>query len=119
MSSAPNTKINTLTELLGALQRGAFHDKATRQINDLLATMADAQADQGAAQKGVVTITLAFNLKEFVTVTPSITVKEPKEPTSNSVFWLSADNKLSRQDPKQTEMELERRREERQIGGVA
>ena len=114
-----NTKINTLTELLGALQRGGFHDKATREINDLLATMAQAQCDTGAAQKGVINISLTFNLKEFVTVTPSLKVTAPKEPTQDSVFFLSADNKLSRQDPRQSQLELDERRAERQIGGVA
>ena len=91
-----------LTQILNELERGHFVDDLTEEHEDVLAKV------KHTGKQGVLTINLKYKWvnEEQITIQPEITAKPPKLPRAESLFYVTGDNDLMRNDPRQREMEL-------------
>jgi hypothetical protein len=96
-------QVRPFAELLTVLDHGAAHAEASRQLHDLVAAV----RDQG--KKGTMTIALQVaplkGSTSQVVVAAQVTSKPPKSEPAAAVFFLDDDGNLSRNDPRQLEMD--------------
>lgn len=99
--------IRAFNQFLGSLNYGSTHEELTKQMNELIAEMAQTRVDQGGGVvKGEITLKLAFKLDDHMEVTPAIVVKNPKNIEGKAVFFVTPDNQLSRTDPRQMQLDI-------------
>ena len=85
---------------------GALHGESSAQLSKLLTEMKRVAQSAGKA-KGVLTLTLGFELEDgVVEVTGDVKIKEPKLPTGRAVFWLDESNHLVQQNPRQINLPI-------------
>lgn len=99
--------IRAFSQFLGSLNYGATHEEMTKQMNTLIAEMSTTRCDQGGGVvKGELTLKLTFKLDDIMEVTPEIKVKNPKNVEGKAVFFITADNQLSKTDPRQMQLDI-------------
>lgn len=98
-------------DLLRDHRRGATHDELTEKLRELVAAV----TEQNKA--GTLTITIgmkpAGKASGAFDVSFDAKVKLPKQDPGSSIFFVTPDNNLVREDPRQAVMEL------REIGPTA
>ena len=101
-----NGTIHQFSRFLETLQGGVFARKLDDQLVDAVAAM-NQQVMEGAKKgKAVITVQINFELDEgMVTAVPKLTVKTPEIREQRSVFWTTPENKLSRFNTQQTDIE--------------
>lgn len=105
--------INTLVEMRG----GAVASECNKKFSELIAAVLEV-----AGQKGG-TFTLAIDVKPSkfgmggvvleVSLDADMKIKKPELPIGQSLFFVTQEGTLTKDDPKQTEMALFRHTEER------
>jgi len=99
--------IRAFSQFLGSLNYGATHEELTKQMNTLIAEMATTRCDKGGGVvKGELALKLMFKLDEHMEVTPEIKIKNPKNIEGKAVFFLTADNQLSKTDQRQMQLDI-------------
>lgn len=95
-----------LADILGQIRGGA----ALAEAGTALQECVQATRDTGKASKLTFTITVEPDKTDetVVTLQPDLTVKLPKRPRAKGIFFVDAHGRLSREDPRQTELDLER-----------
>lgn len=112
MSSQPD--INNATLLLNSIEGGAFHDDLSKAIRGVVGDLSDHRASHGGKANGEITIKLKFSLDEgMMEIRPDFTVKVPKVSRGRAIYFVTPENNLSRQDPKQIPMDLDIARDKR------
>lgn len=101
-------------DTLRDLGQGVTHDELSEKLQELVSAIAE------TGKGGMLTLNIAIkptdNKSGAVVVAAEVKTKLPKLPAPASVFFISPDNNLQRQDPRQTAMEL---REIKTSGSVA
>lgn len=95
-----------LADILGQIRGGAVLHDAGKALQECV----QAVRDTGKPA------TLTFKIKvepdktdeTVVTLQPDIDVKLPRKPRAKGIFYMDAQGRLTKEDPRQTEMELER-----------
>lgn len=106
MNEENETMPRSFAVFLTQCREGALHSEASAQLAKLLTEMKRVAQSAGKA-KGVLTMTLAFELEDgVVEVTGDVKTKEPKLPTGRAVFWLDESNHLVTENPRQTKLPI-------------
>lgn len=94
---------------LGEHRNGVLHDELSDALQELVAAV----ATEGKGGKLTITISVkpANAGNGALTVTDEIKLAPPKETKSGSIFFVSPENNLIREDPRQTRLDL------RQVSG--
>lgn len=101
-----NTK--SFAVVLSSLDGGAFNDKLSRDVQNLIADMSDHAQISGGNARGKVAVTLDVKMeKGIIQITAESKITAPKEPKSVSIFWADKDNNLTEENPKQRRFEFE------------
>ncbi|HUN01075.1 MAG TPA: hypothetical protein PLI96_11410 [Halothiobacillus sp.] len=89
---------------LGEHRGGVLHDEISDALQEVVASV----ANEGKAGKLTLTITVKpANAGEgALAVTDDIKLTLPKETKSGSIFFVSPENNLIREDPRQRSLEL-------------
>lgn len=112
-------QINTISLLLSGLENGAFHDDVSKALRNMVGDLSDHRASHGGKPAGELTITLKFKLDDNVMdIMPEYKVKTPKVSRGRSIYFITPDNNLSREDPRQGRLELDEAREKRYSGSA-
>lgn len=98
-----------LADILGQIRGGAVLHDAGKALQECV----QAVRDTGKPA------TLTFKIKvepdktdeTVVTLQPDIDVKLPRKPRAKGIFYMDAAGRLTKEDPRQVEMELERKAE--------
>lgn len=108
--------INNITLLLSGLENGAFHDDVSKALRGIIGDLTDHKLSHGGKPVGELTINLKFKLDENVMdIIPDYKVKVPKVSRGRSIYFVTPENGLSRQDPRQRTLELDEAREKRHV----
>lgn len=109
---APNNL--TFLELLQSHRRGEILARA----DELLEELVEAVAETG--EKGELTIKLPFKVNKAgqIEITPEIAIKKPRPSMATGIYFASDDNRLTRRDPRQMDIEdeIENRRQAARAG---
>jgi hypothetical protein len=87
------------------IRDGEFNGEVSREMHGLLVDLAEHAKRHGKA-KGKMSLTLQFAIDAsgVVAVAVDTKVAPPKPERGIGIFWLTEDNNLSVQNPKQTKM---------------
>lgn len=97
----PNFSHRDFVTVFADLDDGAVADNATECLIDLV------NAVREANRKGSITITISAEPEgRQVTLDAKVTVKMPSKETNATVFYATDDGQLTRNDPKQTALDL-------------
>ena len=91
-------------DILRDLGQGVTHDELSEKLQELVAAVAE--TGKGGALSLAITIKPTDSKSGAVVVAAEVKTKLPKLPAPSSVFFISPENNLVRQDPRQTTMEL-------------
>ncbi len=117
MSAQPS--INNIGLLMAGLENGAFHDDVSKALRGIIGDLTDHKASHGGKPTGELTIKLKFKLDDNVMdIMPEYQVKVPKVSRGRSIYFVTPENGLSRQDPRQRTLELDDAREKRYSGST-
>lgn len=115
MSETPSLK--TINQVLASVEAGSFHDDLTKAMNQMIGDLADHAHSHGGNPSGEITIKLKFNLDgKIMEIKPDFSVKTPKVSRDRSIFFITPENNLSRQDPSQMKFDLDEARERKMSG---
>jgi hypothetical protein len=95
--------VRPFNDLLREHRNGMTHDELSDALNELVAAVAD--------EKRGGTLTFTVSVKPYgkdgaLEVSAETKVKLPKKTPGSSIFYVSPENNLLREDPRQTKMEL-------------
>lgn len=97
--------LRSFAHWFGTVDGGVLNAKLSKELENLIAAMADHQQSFGGNPGGNITISLGFKLDgNMVDVSSSVTVKEPKEKSGRSVYFVTPENKLTQSDPRQSKL---------------
>jgi len=103
-----NHSINFL-EFLQTFRRGELLRLGDKQMTEVVAAMAETGGD------GEITLKLPLKLNKAgqIECTPKVTSKVPQRPVGTGIYFIDDEQRLSRRDPNQMDIEdeIERRRE--------
>ena len=107
MSKEGDGNIRSFGALIQNLEDGQLLNDLGDKLLELNGKLAKQSAIVGKA-KGELTlnIKLAADQGGAVQVDAEITMKEPKSPRARSVLWLTKDNRLANENPRQTKLPL-------------
>jgi hypothetical protein len=109
--------INNISLLLIALENGAFHDDISKALKGMIEDLADHKLSHGGKPAGELNISLKFKLDENVMdIVPDFKVKVPKMSRGRSIYFVTPEHGLSRQDPRQMSFELDEARAQKYSG---
>lgn len=100
----------TITEVLGLIRGGAALNDAGSKLAEVVLAV------KATGKKGSITLKIEIEPDKqddtVVTFQPSVDVKIPRKPYAKGIFYVDERNgNVSREDPKQIEMELEKQQE--------
>lgn len=106
-----------LTEILSQIRGGAALEEAGRDLQELV----QAVRDTGKPGKLTFSITVEPDKTDetVVTLQPDVTLKIPKRAKAKGMFYMDSHGRLTREDPRQIELELERKAKLEEAGAVA
>lgn len=92
--------------LLGVLDTGQTRLQFTDELQETLAAMQECNGDRPKSKaKGSVTLKLNITLENgMVQIEADVSSKRPKPANGSTLYWLTEDNELSTEHPKQTDM---------------
>lgn len=94
------SKSLTITEVLMNLREGGSVEELASEIRNAVS----ATRDTGKKSKVVLTIEIAANGRDAVTITDTVKATLPKPDAVSTMFYATDDNGLSRRDPRQPEL---------------
>lgn len=101
-------KAKSFAVVLASLDGGAFNDKLSRDVQNLIADMSNHAQISGGNAKGKVAINLDLKMeKGIISITSDSKITAPKEAKSTSIFWADKDNNLTEENPKQRRFEFD------------
>lgn len=108
----------SLVDILGQIRGGAALNDASRELAELI------RAVKEVGKKGKLTLTIEVEPDKtdatVVTFQPEVTVKTPKRAYAKGIFYIDErTGSVSREDPRQMEMELERQSKLAEAGATA
>lgn len=83
-------------------RNGLTHDELTDNLNDLVASV----AETGKGGKITITFNVKPNGEGAVMVLDEVKTTKPKPTKGGSLFFITPENNLVRQDPRQAELSL-------------
>lgn len=90
-------------DLLREHRSGLTHDELSQSLNDLVTAV----VEEGKGGKLTFTVSIKpYGKDGALEVSADIAVKPPKRSPGTSIFYVTPENNLARQDPRQTAMEL-------------
>lgn len=101
-----NGPIRTFGNFLALVEDGRLADELTSELEDLVAELQDA-AGGNTLSKGKISIALdlKFDPKSgMFEVAGDFKIVKPKAPRGRSIFWATAENLLTRFNPRQQDM---------------
>jgi hypothetical protein len=102
---ANQTALQTFDQFVAAQENGDLNHDLSEMLRETVATLNNFVQDHGGKPKASITIKLGFLLDGgIVHCEAEIDNKLPKAPRNGSIYFSTADNKLSRRDPRQHEM---------------
>lgn len=109
--------INSFHSLMLRLEGGALNDELTKLVHKCVQEVSDACLDRGGVHKASLKLSLEFKMDQkdkVVEIQASVDEKMPKTPRGRAgMFYVTADGKLSRENPRQMSFdELEQRRQD-------
>lgn len=106
-----------LMEILQQIRGGSALEEAGRDLQELV----QAVRETGKAGKLIFSITVEPDKADetVVTLQPDITLKIPKRAKAKGMFYMDSHGRLTREDPRQIELELERKQKLEDAGAVA
>ena len=109
--------MQSFIDILSQIRGGAALSDAARDLQELV----QAVRDTGKSGKLSFSITVEPDKADegVVTLLPDITLKLPKKPRAKGIFYMDKNGNLTREDPRQIEMKLERQAELEAQGAVA
>ena len=98
--------MEAITNILGQIGRGQLNDLATEKLQELVEAISDPElpADKAA---GTITIELSLSLERdtgAVRITPKLTLKKPNMPLDRSLFFVTPEGNLVRENPRQRKL---------------
>lgn len=105
---ADTAPIRDFASFLRVVEDGRLADDLTGELQDLIAEMQDSAGGQ-TMTKGKITISLdlKFDPKSgMFEVAGDYKLAKPKAPRGRSIFWSTAENLLTRFNPRQSDMFL-------------
>lgn len=110
MHNAPvavENEIGNASQLLALHEMGDVNHEATELYREVIARLNQHVADHGGKPSGELNIKFKFKLDSgMMEITADVTAKMPKRQRMKNVYFCTANNKLSRRDPRQLEMPL-------------
>lgn len=98
----------TITDVMGQIRGGFALAEAGKKLVEVVAAV------RATNKPGEVTFTIKVKPDKtddrVVLMSPSVKAKVPEKGFSDGIFFVGPDNRLSKEDPAQTEMQLERQR---------
>lgn len=90
-------------DLLREHRNGMTHDELSDALNELVTAVTE--------EKRAGSLTFTVSIKPYgkdgaLEVSADVKVKPPKKTPGSSIFYVSPENNLLREDPRQTKMEL-------------
>lgn len=116
MSSNPveEKSLQSFAQFLQSLDYGNVHDEITRKVQELVGDLAEHKGQFGGKPKGKMVISLDFALDDnLMEVTPDIKVTVPKAKHGKSMYFVTPENRLTREDPRQRKLPLDEAREKK------
>lgn len=93
---------NDLAELIRDLSGGEFHEGATKEMKELVASMMEVERNTGGKPKGKLTVTLDVVLDGgILDIRGSVSVKKPSKVNGRVMRYGTQDGVLLREDPRQ------------------
>lgn len=106
--------LNSFNQFLSSVDYGNVHDQLTEKLQAVVADLTQHKIDFGGKPKGSLTLKLDFVLDDkLMEVHPDIKTKTPEAKHGKSMYFVTQDNKLSREDPRQHKLPLDEMREKR------
>lgn len=94
--------LNDFPTLLQNIETGALHKDLNDELVKVMKELASVSMAQPGAHKAALTLALDFSFEDgMVIVNPKINSKTPKLSRRKSMFFLSAEGEICRQDPRQ------------------
>lgn len=98
-----------LLEVLGQIRGGAALHDAGKDLEELVAKVLE------TGKSGTITLKITVEPDKsddrIVTMQPDVSVKLPKKPRAKGIFFRRPDGSLTKEDPQQIEMQMERQRQ--------
>lgn len=111
------SSISTISQVISGLENGAFHDDVTKSLKQMIGDLSDHKISHGGKPSGEIVMKLKFVLDDgIMEIKPEFTVKTPKVSRGRSIFFVTPENSLSRQDPRQMRLELDEARDRKYSG---
>jgi len=118
VSDPEEKSLRSFTQFMTSLNYGKTHDELTDKVQEIVADLSEYRGDFGGKPKAKLIITLDFSLDDhLVEVSPTIKTKLPDRPKGKSMYFVTPENRLSREDPRQHKLPLDEIRERR--NGIA
>lgn len=117
--------INSFHSLITRLEGGALNDELTELVRKCVREISDACNDRGGTHKASLKLNLEFKMDQkdkVCEIQASVDEKMPKTPRGRAgMFYVTADGRLSRENPRQMSFddELERRRQQQRDEGAS
>lgn len=96
----------TITDVMGQIRGGYAIAQAGKKLEEVVAAV------RATNKPGEVTLTIKVTPdktdERVVVMKPSVKCKVPEKEFSTGIFFVAPDGRLSKEDPAQTEMALER-----------
>jgi hypothetical protein len=111
MSEVNADEFHSFGVLLANLEDGQLNQDISDQITDMVARIHDAYRDQGGKPAGKLTLSIGFKLDGgVIEAAATFKVEMPKEARPKTILWATRGNKLTRSNPRQQELGLNKLR---------
>lgn len=100
-------QIGNISQLLAMHESGDLNHEISELQHEMIAKLNQHVMDNGGKPSGSITITLNYKLDSgLMEITANVGSKMPKRIRAKGVYFCTADNKLSKRDPRQIELPL-------------
>jgi len=100
-------EIRNFGTFVADVEDGELHTELTKAVREIVAELHNVAMDQGGSPKGALSITLGFKLdRGVIEVESAVKTTLPKRRRQRSIFYATADNNLTRRNPRQAELPL-------------
>lgn len=102
MSNADALSFSTF---IAAQEDGQLHADLTNAVKEIIAQLNNAVMEHGGVHTAALGLALSFKIDSgMIEVRADVKTKLPKENRQRTVYWSTADNNLTRKNPKQQEL---------------
>lgn len=98
--------MEAISNILAQIGRGQLNELATEQLRELVEAISDPDLP-GSKASGTLTIELTLSLERdtgAVRITPKLTLKKPAAPLDRSLFFVTPEGDLVRENPRQRKL---------------